>query len=110
MNYFGQMINEDIDTIETATGIKLPQSYIDAATNYPPELLDTEAPDFGFLNNPQLVIDENLRVRKEGYFGEPWPDQYFIIGQNGCGDYYVVTTSATRFSVGFSDHEAMEMT
>lgn len=52
-------------------------------------------------------IDENRTVRAEGYFGQPWPDQYFIIGQNGCGDYYVILPNSKQFSVGFADHEAM---
>ena len=102
------MTSDDIATIELALGFSLPQPYVDVVTNYPTALADTEAPDFGLFDDPSLVIDANRIVRDDGYFGEQWPDQYVIIGENGCGDYYVVTKTAAKFSVGFADHEAME--
>ncbi|GAA5511156.1 SMI1/KNR4 family protein [Novipirellula caenicola] len=102
------MAPNDIATIESALGFFLPKSYVDVVTNYPAELANTEAPDFGLFDDPTLIIDANRTVRTDGYCGEPWPDQYVIIGENGCGDYYVVTKNATQFSVGFADHEAME--
>jgi len=102
------MTFEDIATIEFALGFTLPKPYVDVVTNYPHALADTEAPDFGLFDDPTLVIDANRIVRDDGYFGEQWPDQYVIIGENGCGDYYVVTKTANQFSVGFADHEAME--
>ncbi len=102
------MTSDDIAAIERALGFSLPHPYTNVVTNYPPALADTEAPDFGLFNDPALVIDANRTVRENGYFGEQWPDQYVIIGENGCGDYYVVTKTSTEFSVGFADHEAME--
>ena len=102
------MTVDDITAIQDALGFPLPQPYIAVVTNYPAALADTEAPGFGLLDDADSVIAANNEVRKNGYFGEPWPDHYFIIGENGCGDYYVITTNATEFSVGFVDHEAME--
>lgn len=101
------MTNDDIARIQEATGITLPQHYVDVVTNYPAELINTEAPDFGLFDDPKQIIEENHSVRKNGYFGEKWPDHYFIIGHNGCGDYYVIITDSTRFTVGFADHEIM---
>ena len=97
----------DIQQIEKQTGLELPQCYIDVVTNYPAALLDSDAQDFGLLNDPQQIIEANNLVRESGYFGEVWPDHYFIIGHNGCGDYYVTLLGAEEFSVGFSDHEQM---
>lgn len=102
------MTSEDIATIELALGFPLPKAYVDVVTNYPRALAETEAPDFGLFDDASLVIDANRLVRNDGYFGEQWPDQYVIIGENGCGDYYVVMKNANQFSVGFADHEAME--
>jgi len=102
------MTAADIAEIEEALGFILPDSYRAVVLNYPEALAETEAPDFGLFDTPTAVIDTNLEVRRNGYFGEPWPDQYVIIGENGCGDYYVITKNATEFTVGFSDHEAME--
>ena len=98
----------DIELIQDRTGIQLPRFYVELVTEYPAELSQTEAVDFGLLDDPEVVIRENLEVREQGYFGEPWPHQYFIIGQNGGGDYYVIIHTAKEFSVGFADHELME--
>ena len=104
------MTPKDIENIEALTNLKLPQSYIDVVTNYPVELLDSDAQDFGLLNSPDEIIEENNSVRKNGYYGEKWPDNYLIIGHNGCGDHFVTVLDATHFSVGFSDHEEMRCT
>jgi len=101
------MTLDDIELIQKRTNIRLPLCYIDIVTNYPVELLETDAQDFGLLDDADELIEENNTVRKEGYFGEKWPEHYFIIGQNGCGDYYVTDINSTVFSVGFADHQSM---
>ncbi|TBW47475.1 hypothetical protein EZI54_22720 [Marinobacter halodurans] len=101
------MTNDEIRSIERSTGIKLPESYREILLNYPKELAGTEAEDFGLLNDPEAIAEENIEVRKNGYFGEKWPERYFIIGQNGCGDYYVINHEKSEFSVGFACHERM---
>lgn len=101
------MTPNDINKIEKQTGLTFPKCYVDVVTNYPSELLDSDAPDFGLLDDPDEIILENRAVREQGYFGEKWPERYLIIGKNGCGDYYVITPDAKTFSVGFSDHEEM---
>ena len=102
------MSPEDISLIERSTGKTLPAHYVALVTDYPARLADTEAPDFALLDDPRQIIEYNLEVRRDGYFGEQWPEHYFIIGHNGCGDYYVILLGSTQFSVGFSDHEIME--
>ena len=77
------MTPKDIDKIEKETNLKFPQCYINVITNYPIELLNTDAPDFGLLDDPGEIIMENNDVRTNGYFGEKWPDRYLIIGKNG---------------------------
>jgi len=104
------MTLEDINKIQTKTGVTLPEYYVEFVTQYPKELSETEAPDYGLLDDPSEIIEQNIDVRMNGYFGEKWPERYFIIGQNGCGDYYVIDLQSQNFSIGFSDHEAMECT
>ncbi len=101
------MTNEEIQLIEERTGITLPDSYKEIVMNYPEELRGTEAEDYGLINEPKSIIAENLNVRENGYFGESWPERYFIIGLNGCGDYYVINHQNKDFSVGFACHEKM---
>ncbi len=102
------MTPSDIERIEKETELKFPQCYIDVVTNYPAELLKSDAPDFGLLDDPDEIIMENNDVRSSGYFGQKWTERYLIIGKNGCGDYYVVSQESKEFSVGFADHEAMD--
>ncbi len=97
-----------IKYIEEKLDKKLPQTYVDVVTNYPKELLATDSKDFGLLDDPELIARENLNVRNVGFYGEKWPERYFIIGLNGSGDYFVTTFESNNFSVGFADHETME--
>ncbi|MCQ3827847.1 SMI1/KNR4 family protein [Microbulbifer elongatus] len=101
------MNQQEVEFIEEKTGINLPECYKQVVLNYPGELLGTEAEDYELLNDPEVIIEENNEVRNNGYFGESWPAHYFIIGQNGCGDYYVVNLENREFSVGFACHEEM---
>ena len=95
-----------ITKIEAALGVKLPDHYIELVTNYPAELEETEAPDFALFDNPDVIISENSAVRGKSFYGGTWPENLFIIGNNGCGDLYVTTLNSNEFSTGFFDHEA----
>ena len=96
---------EQVRNIEQTLELKLPSDYVQIITNYPSKLSSTEAPDFGLLDDPDKIIQENKYVLENGACGGPWPMQYFIIGINGCGDYYVIKHQESKFSVGFADHE-----
>jgi len=100
--------HSDIDEIVNKTGLSFPKWYVDIITNYSEALIETDAPDFGFLDDPNQIIEENIDVRENGYFGEAWPERYLIVGLNGCGDYWVIITNSDTFSIGFSNHETME--
>lgn len=104
------MNHEEIAAIERGIGIELPDSYKQIMLNYPEALLESDAQDYGLLNDAEVIIEENTDVRKNGYFGEPWPERYFIIGINGMGDYFVINHQEKEFQVGFADHEAMACT
>ena len=101
---------DDIKQIQDETGIECPEFYVQVITNYPSKLENTDAPDFGLLDDPEVIIYENNDVRTQGCFGAAWPSHYFIIGQNGCGDYYVVDLDKKEFSVYFACHESLSFT
>ena len=96
---------EDVQQIEKALGLTLPSHYVELVTNYPNELLGTEAEDFALLNSPQTVIEANSAVRGKPFYRGVWPAGLLVIGENGCGDLYVTKLSATEFSTGFFEHE-----
>ena len=95
----------DLKAIETALQIKLPQHYAELVTNYPNELLGTDAEDFALINDSRQLIDENRSVRSGHFYGSRWPNNLLLIGTNGCGDFYVTALNAREFSTGFFDHE-----
>ena len=99
------MITADIESIEAALRISLPKHYVELVTNYPQELLGTEAEDFALINNAKQLISENHSVRTGPFYGSRWPSNLLLIGTNGCGDFYVTTLEAKGFSTGFFDHE-----
>lgn len=95
----------EVQEIERLLGLALPRHYVEMVVNYPSALLGTEAEDFGLLNTPEAVVEQNTEVRNGPFYGAKWPDRYLVIGENGCGDLYVTKLDATEFSVGFFDHE-----
>ncbi len=99
------MNTDAIAQIEMALGVTLPQHYVELVTNYPPELLETDSPDFALLDSAESVIEENIAVRGKPFYGGIWPENLLVIGTNGCGDLYVTMLNGKEFSSGFFDHE-----
>ncbi len=98
------MNEKDIQKIEQALGLKVPESYAQVVLNYPcPEAEDIC--QHGLFNDPDLVIHSNVEHRKNGWFGFDWPEKHFAIGDDGCGDtYFMIMDGDER--VYFADHEA----
>jgi hypothetical protein len=40
-----------------------------------------------------------------GEAGDPWPDNYFVIGDDQCGNYWSVDLQTADSGVWFYDHE-----
>jgi len=99
------MNDEALQKIETSLGLALPRHYVELITDYPIELLTTDAPDFALLDDADSLIAENRSVRDQPFYGATWPTNFLVIGTNGCGDLYVTKLNGNEFSVGFFDHE-----
>jgi SMI1-KNR4 cell-wall len=116
------MIEMDIALLETELGVVLPGHYRDFLRNYPQTLIDArlnlgwskESPtDRQLNNNPHKLVELNKNVRLPGTpwvgeDGEPWPDNYFVIGDDQCGNYYSVDLNSAEPGVWFYDHEVGE--
>ncbi len=113
------MTETEVATVETELAVGLPSHYRKFLLNYPQSLLENkldlgwvkEPPaDRQFYNNPTRLIALNRDVRTPGTpwvgeAGDPWPDKYFVIGDDQCGNYWCVDLLVTDPGVWFYDHE-----
>ncbi len=85
----------DIEEIETHSGVKLPQRYRDILLNYPQQLLDLNDEFDTGPEHFQLFREKSklLFYNPKGRNWETWRPEYFVIGENGCGETFVIDTS-----------------
>src|ERR1700730_12980334 len=98
------MTETDVNAVESALGVVLPDYYRRFVLEYPQPLMETkldlgwvqEAPaDRQLYNNRARLIELNKDVRLPGTpwvgeAGDPWPDRYFVIGDDQCSNYWCV--------------------
>jgi hypothetical protein len=113
------MTESDIATIESRLGLTIPKHYRDFLLDYPQVLIDTkldlgwskEAPAGRQLhNNADRLVELNKFVRFPGTpwvgeAGDPWPGNYFVIGDDQCGDYWCLDLLTNDHGVWFYDHD-----
>jgi hypothetical protein len=112
------MIAEEVETLETTFGVTLPDRYVELLLEYPEDLVATKT-DLGWkqesiadrqlLNDATKLCKLNEFVRCPGTpwtdDDGPWPNRFFAIGDNECGDYWAVDTSDPNSPVYFYDHD-----
>ncbi len=78
------MNTEEVSAIETHLKLKLPSKYRET-------LLAGYCVDPYFLQDPVELLIEHPELRmyhvKDAFAGGSWPDSYFCIGNDGCGDH-----------------------
>jgi hypothetical protein len=91
----------DLKYVEDTLGLKLPDWYTQRLLEYPfPE------PEPELYHDAQTVIQNNLELRRDGWFGyHPWPREFFAIGDDGCGDYYFIVPSRDDRRIFMANHE-----
>ena len=94
--------------------VSLPQSYIEFMSNYPRGLsrsggeLAEPVSDLHIFKSPERIRDFNLEVRDLGDIfadDEVWPAAYFVIGHDGCGNFYALDTKNAKGKIVMFDHE-----
>jgi hypothetical protein len=109
----------DIASLEKNLNLALPEYYRQFLMNFPTQLVETrhEFSDGGsepisnreFYNRVDQILYFNKDVRAPGTpwneYGGPWPKQYLVIGDDGCGNYWTLNLGAKREAVYFYDHE-----
>ncbi len=109
----------DFTDIEQALGFELPNYYKQFILEYPMSLLAAKPrgwkpiTDWEFANNPHRIIEMNrfVRSQEDGYFLEngPWPDRYFVIGEEEAGNYYAIDRDSSDQTVFMFHHEDGEI-
>jgi hypothetical protein len=99
------MSPEGIARIEEALEIRVPPDYRELMLAYPAVLVELGIADFELLCEPEQVIAENRSIRVSRRFDTTWPDAYFLIGEDGCGDFYCLDLSRLNSPVILFDHE-----
>lgn len=101
MRYVQAVTETDIDHIEQALGLSLPDFYKEAArSGQLDKLLNADA---------RAVIAINQDVRK-GYYGDnDWPSQCLLFADDGGGDLYCLDTASGTSKVLQRDHETCEL-
>ena len=114
------MTEAELAGVESRLGVLLPSHYRRFLLAYPQALIDAkldlghtqESPaDRKFTSHPDRLIELNEEVRESGTpwvgeAGDPWPDRYLVIGDDGCGNYYCLDLRAGDEGVWFYDHDA----
>lgn len=109
------MTPSDIAALEDELGIELPADWKAIVLSYPVELLQIVRHDGESIADYELVDDLNWllqlndEVRMEPIIDRhnmafDWPDSYFVIGENGYNDYYLVDVNDPRLGVLLFDH------
>ena len=70
-----------------------------------------------FLRDPERIIALNNEMRQlkarwttDDLEPRPWPDDYLIIGDSGCGDYYCVSRTRAFPGIVAYEHEMAAFT
>jgi hypothetical protein len=112
------MGESDVARIETALGHPLPAEYRDFLRRHADEVRRIkESLPFRVVlwTDPDDIIRENREARKYadamtiGEDGEPWPDEFLVVGTNGGGDFWFVDRSGAKWGLWFWQHEDQEI-
>jgi hypothetical protein len=94
------MTHEAFCRIEQAFSIALPEWYCLRVLDYP-----FSKPEDGFYHDEESIVRANEELRRDGWFGFPWPQEFFVIGDTGFGDSYFIVPSTGDRRIFIADHE-----
>ncbi len=107
-----------IQEIAARFSLQLPVAYVEFLLSFPAELEHTklnlgwcqEAISDRYLRKaPESIAELNDDVRAPGVpwidDDGPWPNHFFVIGDDQCGNYYAIDIRADDAAVFFYDHD-----
>lgn len=101
--------------IEMAVRHRLPEHYVRFLLDPPQALLGLEACELDLVTYPARVAELNRMVRADSYGfslrgGNAWPEDWLIIGGNGCGDLHALDLGRPSPPVLLWNHETVTAT
>jgi hypothetical protein len=111
----GPMMEKGIAGIESAVGVKLPEHYRRFLLEHAQSLkaAKKKLPMRGILYfEPKQITEINRGLRHNPRMieingdSEPWPLNYFVVGTNGGGDYWMVDLNDTKEAIWKYDSES----
>ncbi len=97
------MNSAELAQLEENLGVTLPEEYKRIALENPFSGLNTS--DYQLCDDFTAVLGENRYARDHGFFRQVWPPDWFIIGTDGCGSDYFITTAPFDGRVYFADQK-----
>jgi hypothetical protein len=98
----------ELDHIERDTGKRLPAEYWQLLGQFPNEIGDWGQDGYLLLDS-SAIIGLNRQIRSRPVYGMDWPDDYFVIGEDGLGDFFCIDLTKSPSPVLF-DHEMSDFT
>ena len=82
-------------------------------TNYPEDFKELGEPYNGaswlYLKSEIKDILDTNQLFRDGFEGENFINYMFVIGKNGCGDYYFISTKENEGRVYTINHETGDL-
>jgi hypothetical protein len=99
-------MEEMFKLIESELNIRLPYFYMSALENYPfTPLDDLDCVEDNLVKDSDWIIQSNFDLRRNGFFGRPWPNHLLAIGHDGFGDFLFIDLSVSEGVIYITDHE-----
>jgi hypothetical protein len=93
----------DLSRIESSLQVRLPQDYRQLALNHPIRA-EHGTIDGNLWDDATALIEWNLKYRA-GFAGlKPWPDHFYLIGDDGAASTYALDLRASPSPVFMFDH------
>lgn len=96
------MTYNEVAEVEAKLNIKLPSYYIEFIINLPEDIVN-EHGDFEIIADAENLCTQNTTAY-DNFWGKPLSKNYFIIGEDGCGDSFLINLIQNEGVILFS-HE-----